>query len=48
MDIEQTEEYSIERLVKHMVSLDFDYLSTLNTTLSEWTSDEDDQAYKNL
>lgn len=35
-------------IVRKSSPLDLEYLLALNTTLNEWESDEDEQAYKNL
>lgn len=35
-------------VVSKSTPLDVDYLAALNTTLSEWNSDEDDSAYQDL
>jgi len=35
-------------VVRKTSPLDLDYLQALNSTLNEWESDEDEQAYKNL
>jgi AbrB family looped-hinge helix DNA binding protein len=35
-------------LVRKTSPLDLDYLQALNSTMNEWESDEDEQAYKNL
>lgn len=35
-------------LVRKTSPLDLDYLRALNSTMNEWESDEDEQAYKNL
>ncbi len=35
-------------IVRKSSPLDLEYLRALNTTLNEWESDEDEQAYKNL
>lgn len=34
--------------LKKITELDIDYLNSLKYTLSEWESDYDEQAYKNL
>ena len=34
--------------IRRAEPFDIDYLNGLNTTLSEWNSDEDENAYKNL
>lgn len=35
-------------IVRKVSPLDLDYLQALNSTLNEWESEEDEQAYKNL
>ena len=35
-------------LVRKTSPLDLEYLKALNSTMNEWESDEDEQAYKNL
>jgi AbrB family looped-hinge helix DNA binding protein len=35
-------------IVRKTSPLDLDYLQALNSTMNEWESDEDEQAYKNL
>jgi antitoxin PrlF len=35
-------------IVRKVLPLDADFFQALNTTLSEWESEEDEQAYKNL
>lgn len=35
-------------IVRKTFPLDLDYLKALNSTLNEWESDEDEQAYKIL
>jgi AbrB family looped-hinge helix DNA binding protein len=35
-------------VVRKTGPLDLDYLEALNSTMSEWESDDDEQAYKNL
>ncbi len=35
-------------VVRKTSPLDLDYLQALNSTINEWESDEDDQAFKNL
>lgn len=35
-------------IVRKISPLDLDYLTALNSTMNEWKSDEDEQAYKNL
>ncbi len=35
-------------LVRKTSPLDLDYLGALNSTMNEWESDQDEQAYKNL
>jgi len=35
-------------IVRKTSPLDLDYLQALSTTMNEWKSDEDEQAYKNL
>ncbi len=35
-------------MIRKTYPIDFEYLESLNKTLSEWESDEDEQAYKNL
>ena len=35
-------------VIRKITPLDLDYLKALNSTLSEWESDEDEQAYKDL
>lgn len=35
-------------IVRKTSPLDLDYLKALNSTLNEWESDSDEQAYKNL
>ena len=35
-------------IVRKTSPLDLDYLQALNTTMNEWESAEDEQAYKNL
>jgi len=35
-------------VVRKSYSADFKYLNSLNSTLSEWESDEDEEAYKDL
>ena len=35
-------------IVRKTFPLDLDYLQALNSTMNEWESDEDEQAYKNL
>lgn len=35
-------------IVRKTTPLDFEYFSALNSTLSEWESEEDEKAYKNL
>jgi antitoxin PrlF len=34
--------------VRKISPLDLDYLKALDSTMNEWKSDEDEQAYKNL
>lgn len=35
-------------VVRKTTPLDLDYLHSINKTMNEWESDEDEQAYKNL
>ena len=35
-------------IIQKSLSLDLDYLEALNSTLSEWESEADEQTYKNL
>lgn len=35
-------------VVRKTSPLDLDYLQALNSTMNEWESEEDEQAYKNL
>lgn len=35
-------------IVRKIAPLDLEYLEALNSTMNEWESDEDEQAYKNL
>ncbi len=35
-------------IVRKISPLDIQYLQSLNSTLTEWESDDDEQAYKNL
>ncbi len=35
-------------VIRKTTPLDLDYLKALNSTLSEWETDEDEEAYKNL
>jgi antitoxin PrlF len=35
-------------VVRKILPLDIQYLKSLNSTLTEWKSDDDEQAYKNL
>lgn len=35
-------------IVRKTSPLDLDYLQALNSTMNEWESDDDEQAYKNL
>lgn len=35
-------------IIRKIAPLDVEYLQSLNSTMNEWKSDEDEQAYKNL
>jgi len=35
-------------IVRKITPLDLDYLQALNSTMNEWRSEEDEQAYKDL
>lgn len=35
-------------VIRKTSPLDLEYLQSLNSTMNEWESDEDEQAYKNL